>query len=80
MKKDMMKLLFKPKPRSPSDLVRHARELLIFVQTDIDSSETKREEKVIRSMNFGTFLFFLPKLIRRCWIRSVISMSSPLRG
>ncbi|KAK7258351.1 hypothetical protein RIF29_23924 [Crotalaria pallida] len=33
MKKDVMKGLFKPKPLTPVELVRHARELVIFLDT-----------------------------------------------
>ncbi|XP_061361166.1 putative MO25-like protein At5g47540 [Gastrolobium bilobum] len=42
----MKKGLFKPKPRTPVDLVRHARELLIFVDTKTEIRENKREEKL----------------------------------
>ncbi|XP_054799244.1 putative MO25-like protein At5g47540 [Prosopis cineraria] len=47
MKKDVMKSLFKQKPRSPIDLVRYARELLVFVETNNEARENKREEKLI---------------------------------
>lgn len=42
-----MKSLFKSKPRTPADLVRQARDLLIFVDLGApDTKESKREEKV----------------------------------
>ncbi|KAK4279122.1 hypothetical protein QN277_016875 [Acacia crassicarpa] len=47
MKKDVIKCIFKHKPRSPTDLVRHARELLVFVQTNNEARESKREEKLV---------------------------------
>lgn len=56
-----MKGLFKPKPKTPAELVRHARELLIFVESNTEARENKRAEKVIRiSISlFGLFLFQL---------------------
>lgn len=47
MKKDVIKSIFKQKPRSPTDLVRYARELLVFVETNNDARESKREEKLV---------------------------------
>lgn len=41
-----MKSIFKPKPRTPVELVRHARELLFYVLSDTETREHKREEKV----------------------------------
>lgn len=41
-----MKGLFKSKPRTPVEVVRHTRELLIFVGSSQDVRESKREEKV----------------------------------
>lgn len=48
---DSMKGLFKSKPRTPADVVRQTRELLIFVDLNNNVSSTKRDEKV----NFFTF-------------------------
>ncbi|EPS58963.1 hypothetical protein M569_15850, partial [Genlisea aurea] len=43
----VMKSLFKSKPRTPVDLVRQTRELLIFVDLNgQDTKESKREEKM----------------------------------
>ncbi|CAH9130771.1 unnamed protein product [Cuscuta epithymum] len=43
-----MKVLFKSKPRTPVDLVRQARELLIYVEhsSDSDLRDCKREDKM----------------------------------
>lgn len=41
-----MKGLFKPKPRTPVDVVRQTRELLMFADRSSDTREGKREEKV----------------------------------
>lgn len=42
-----MKSLFKSKPRTPADLVRQARDLLIFADLGApDTKESKRDEKV----------------------------------
>lgn len=41
-----MKGLFKSKPRTPVEVVRHTRELLIFVGSSQEVRESKREEKV----------------------------------
>ncbi|KAJ8499388.1 hypothetical protein OPV22_009940 [Ensete ventricosum] len=41
-----MKGLFKSKPRTPADIVRHTRELLIYVDLNSNSRDTKREEKM----------------------------------
>ncbi|KAH7533452.1 hypothetical protein FEM48_Zijuj04G0132000 [Ziziphus jujuba var. spinosa] len=58
-----MKGLFKSKPRSPVELVRHLRELLIFVKENKEPREHKREEKMtelsktileIRTVLYGT--------------------------
>ncbi|KAJ9566352.1 hypothetical protein OSB04_002318 [Centaurea solstitialis] len=40
-----MKGLFKSKPKTPVDLVRQTRDLLIFADSKPDSRESKREEK-----------------------------------
>lgn len=43
-----MKSLFKSKPRTPADLVRQTRDLLIFVDLGgPDTKESKRDEKVL---------------------------------
>ncbi|KAI8000739.1 putative MO25-like protein [Camellia lanceoleosa] len=42
-----MKGLFKSKPKTPVDLVRLTRDLLIYVDQNPDSRETKREEKML---------------------------------
>ncbi|KAF8030498.1 hypothetical protein BT93_E2820 [Corymbia citriodora subsp. variegata] len=41
-----MKGLFKSKPRTPADVVRHTRDLLIFADLNGDARESKREEKM----------------------------------
>ncbi|KAI3858886.1 hypothetical protein MKX03_006955 [Papaver bracteatum] len=41
-----MKSLFKSKPKTPVELVRLTRELLIFVDTDSTTKGTKRDEKM----------------------------------
>ncbi|CAL0315944.1 unnamed protein product [Lupinus luteus] len=42
----VMKGLFKHKARSPVELVRHAHQLLLFLDTNTSSREHKREEKL----------------------------------
>ncbi|KAG5064847.1 hypothetical protein JHK85_006030 [Glycine max] len=42
----MKKALFKPKPKTPVELVRHARELIIFLDSNACTRESKREEKL----------------------------------
>ncbi|KAJ4755579.1 Calcium-binding protein 39-like [Rhynchospora pubera] len=44
---DSMKGLFKSKPRTPADVVRHTRELLVFVDLNGNVSSAKRDEKMI---------------------------------
>ncbi|KAK4755563.1 hypothetical protein SAY87_009320 [Trapa incisa] len=41
-----MKGLFKSKPRTPVEVVRHAHELLIFIDRNQEVRENKREEKI----------------------------------
>ncbi|KAK4800380.1 hypothetical protein SAY86_020867 [Trapa natans] len=41
-----MKGLFKSKPRTPADIVRQARDLLVFLDRDPDPRENKRDEKM----------------------------------
>ncbi|XP_020580233.1 putative MO25-like protein At5g47540 [Phalaenopsis equestris] len=41
-----MKALFKPKTRTPTELVRHTRDLLIFIDGNSNLRESKREEKM----------------------------------
>ncbi|XP_077232545.1 putative MO25-like protein At5g47540 [Tasmannia lanceolata] len=41
-----MKGLFKSKPRTPAELVRLTRELLLYVDINSNSKEAKREEKM----------------------------------
>lgn len=41
-----MKGLFKPKTRTPTELVRHTRDLLICIDANSNTRETKREEKM----------------------------------
>jgi len=43
---EKMKGLFKSKPRTPADVVRHTRDLLLVVDRNSESRESKREEKV----------------------------------
>ena len=46
-KKDKkMKGLFKSKPRTPVDIVRQTRDLLMYCERNADTRESKREEKV----------------------------------
>nr|ACJ85387.1 unknown [Medicago truncatula] len=40
-----MKGLFKPKPRTPTDIVRQTRDLLLFFDRNTESRDSKREEK-----------------------------------
>lgn len=47
-----MKGLFKSKPKTPVEVVRQARELLMYVERVNDTREGKREEKV---GNFSVF-------------------------
>lgn len=56
-KSDSMKGLFKSKPRTPADVVRQTRELLIFADLNSNISSAKREEKV--KVFISVFLFFL---------------------
>ncbi|CAK9156839.1 unnamed protein product [Ilex paraguariensis] len=42
-----MKSLFKSKPKTPADLVRQTRDLLIYANRNPDTRETKREEKLM---------------------------------
>ncbi|KAK4803308.1 hypothetical protein SAY86_001511 [Trapa natans] len=42
-----MKGLFKSKPRTPADIVRQTRDLLIFIDRNPDPRENKREEKMV---------------------------------
>ncbi|CAL5393925.1 unnamed protein product [Camellia sinensis] len=41
-----MKGLFKSKPRTPSELIRHVRDLLIYADCNTDPRQTKRQEKI----------------------------------
>jgi len=54
-----MKGLFKPKPRTPMELVLQTRDLLIFLDQNTETRERKREEKV-RSVctDYSFFLSF----------------------
>lgn len=47
-----MKALFKTKPKTPADLVRHARDLLLLVDRGVPDT---KESKVIKDLHF----FFL---------------------
>ncbi|XP_052203234.1 putative MO25-like protein At5g47540 [Diospyros lotus] len=42
-----MKSLFKSKPKTPADLVRQTRDLLNYAQSNSDTRESKREEKML---------------------------------
>ncbi|CAL5344392.1 unnamed protein product [Camellia sinensis] len=44
--KQKMKGLFKSKPKTPVDLVRQTRDILIYADLNSDSRESKREEKM----------------------------------
>jgi len=41
-----MKGLFKSKPRTPADVVRQTRDLLLVLDRNSETRESKREEKV----------------------------------
>ncbi|XP_057508739.1 putative MO25-like protein At5g47540 isoform X2 [Actinidia eriantha] len=41
-----MKGLLKAKPRSPAELIRHARDLLIYANRNTEPRESKRREKI----------------------------------
>ncbi|CAL5336312.1 unnamed protein product [Camellia sinensis] len=41
-----MKGLFKSKPRTPSELIRHVRDLLIYADRNTEPRQTKRQEKI----------------------------------
>jgi hypothetical protein len=66
-KSDTMKGLFKSKPRTPADVVRQTRELLIFIDLNSNISGIKREEKVKK--NYLCFFFFEHFLfmLQNCW-------------
>ncbi|XP_022927433.1 putative MO25-like protein At5g47540 isoform X2 [Cucurbita moschata] len=42
-----MKSLFKPKPRTPVDVVRQTRDLLMYTDRSPETKESKREEKML---------------------------------
>ncbi|KAG1342182.1 hypothetical protein COCNU_05G004110 [Cocos nucifera] len=48
-----MKGLFKSKPRTPADVVRQTRDLLIYIDINWNTREAKREEKVPISSRGG---------------------------
>lgn len=50
-----MKGLFKSKQRTPADIVRHTRELLIYIDLNANSRDPKLEEKVSDSRGIGLF-------------------------
>lgn len=64
-KSQKMKGLFKSKPRTPVDIVKQTRDLLIYADRNpsstSDSRDSKREEKVLslRSMHAFMGLFFV---------------------
>ena len=54
-----MKGLFKSKPRTPVDVVRQTRDLLLFVDRNAaETRESKREEKVLLYISFPNFVSF----------------------
>lgn len=53
-----MKGLFKPKPRTPTDIVRQTRDLLLFFDRNTESRDSKREEKVCSRSYFLFRQFF----------------------
>lgn len=57
-----MKALFKSKPKTPADLVRHTRDLLMLADRAADTRDSKREEKVEFYL-FTCFSFFPSSLI-----------------
>lgn len=50
-----MKALFKSKPKTPADLVRQTRDLLMYADRTSDIRDSKREEKV----EFHLFIYLL---------------------
>lgn len=60
-----MKALFKSKPKTPADLVRQTRDLLMYADRTSDIRDSKREEKV----EFYLFIYlFLCLFFRSCLI------------
>ncbi|KAG6507675.1 hypothetical protein ZIOFF_033026 [Zingiber officinale] len=57
-----MKGLFKPKPRTPADIVRHTRELLVYIDLNANSRDPKREEKLQAGIYLSTSVSVLPFL------------------
>lgn len=55
----IMKGLFKPKIRSPVELVRYAQELLLFIDRNEEVREQKRAEKVLFMFLFMLFFFYI---------------------
>ena len=53
-----MKGLFKPKIRSPVELVRYSQELLLFIDRNEEVREQKRAEKVLLMFLFIILLKF----------------------
>nr|XP_034915522.1 putative MO25-like protein At5g47540 isoform X2 [Populus alba] len=57
-----MKGLFKSKPRTPVDIVRQTRDLLIYAdQSSASLSDSKREEKELLTRHKSTVAEFLSK-------------------
>lgn len=65
-----MKGLFKTKPRSPPELVRHLRELLNFINRREHKKEKHREEKVEFFYACSIIYEFFSKLDFRHWPKS----------
>lgn len=57
-----MKGLFKSKPRTPVDIVRQTRDLIIYANRSADVRESKREDKVFI---FLTHFLFSGKILMR---------------
>lgn len=65
-----MKGLFKSKPRTPADVVRQTRELLIFLDLHSGSrgGDAKREEKVRSNTQLLLFFFAAPSPLLRTFV------------
>lgn len=64
-----MKGLFKSKPRTPVDIVRQTRDLLIYANRTSDIRESKREEKVF--FFFNNFFNFLKLVLDHFLFRNM---------
>lgn len=79
-----MKGLFKPKPRTPTDIVRQTRDLLLFFDRNTESRDSKREEKVCYRSYFLFRQFYFHQVFTNCNFQSLMKSQllitlSPLR-